>query len=223
MSDLGLGRLHAPDARDKTYRMMSFLPTVPPAKTFRYYKLGPILDQGSTGTCVGHAWRSFLSSAPIMTTGGPEPFDIYRGAIAIDEFADNDNDGIAMQMGTSVRAGAKILQSAGYIQNYVWATTIDDMANWILSDKGTIVMGTAWYDGMFTPDNLGFVKISGSVIGGHAYLCIGYSRPKASFKFVNSWGSNWGQKGTFYMSSETVERLLKENGEACTAIEKKVI
>jgi hypothetical protein len=33
-----------------------------------------------------------------------------------------------------------------------------------------VVVGTSWLDEMFRPNRLGFLNVSGPVVGGHAYL-----------------------------------------------------
>ena len=37
------------------------------------------------------------------------------------------------------------------------------------------------------------------LLGGHAVICIGYDDTKQVFIMLNSWGSNWGDKGFFYI------------------------
>lgn len=39
-------------------------------------------------------------------------------------------------------------------------------------------------------------------IGGHAVLLVGYDKEKGLYKFVNSWGEGWGDKGFFYLTKE---------------------
>jgi C1A family cysteine protease len=36
-------------------------------------------------------------------------------------------------------------------------------------------------------------------LGGHAVLCVGYDDNKKYFKVLNSWGSDWGDYGYFYL------------------------
>ncbi len=170
--------------------------------------------------CVGHAWRQWISSALMMTKTGPDAFTIYHEAQKVDEWPGEEPD----YEGTSVRGGAKYLQAVGHLKEYRWAQTIDDVRVWLLSGKGTVVMGTTWYEGMFSPDpKTGLVKPTGRVAGGHAYLCIGYSEPKGAFRYINSWGRSWGQDGRFWMDGEDAERLLvNEDGEACIGTEKKI-
>ena len=71
----GFGRRYAPDDRDRNFLMRRMLAdarslTLPPRKTWSISSTA--LNQGNTGTCVGHAWRNFLRCAPIRTErGGP--------------------------------------------------------------------------------------------------------------------------------------------------------
>lgn len=42
-------------------------------------------------------------------------------------------------------------------------------------------------------------KSGEELYGGHAVMAVGYDDVKNAFKIRNSWGSNWGQKGHFWM------------------------
>src|SRR5687767_2660999 len=92
----GFGRRFDPDDRDRNFLMRRMLPdarrlTLPARKSWRIN--GRALDQGNTGTCVGHAWRNFLRCAPIRTErGGPSPFDIYRSAVVKDTWSGNNDE-----------------------------------------------------------------------------------------------------------------------------------
>lgn len=215
----GLGRLVAPDARDLNYPMRTLLAQEPlPAAQKKRYRIGPILDQGQTPHCVGFSWREWLYAAPIMTRTGPDADALYLEAQKYDEWAGTPHDG------SSVRGGAKALDNLGHILEYRWATGLDDVVNWLLSGRGTIVCGTNWYTSMFDPDPQGIVSIApnATIAGGHAYHSIGADRPKAMLEFQQSWGVSFGKKGHFFMTFETFDRLLKEQGEATSAVEKRV-
>ena len=92
----GFGRRYAPDDRDRNFLMRRMLAdarslTLPPRKTWSIGSTA--LNQGNTGTCVGHAWRNFLRCAPIRTErGGPSAFDVYRSAVLKDPWRDNDDE-----------------------------------------------------------------------------------------------------------------------------------
>jgi|SRR5690349_22174584 len=195
--------------------MRSFLPKRIPTGT-RYYRMGPVLDQGSTPMCVGYGWRQWLSSAVLMTKDGPSAPVIYREAQKLDEWPGEDYDG------TSVRGGVKALQERGHVASYVWAFDAATARDWILAGKGTVVFGTDWYEGMFDPDAKHFLNLSGGVAGGHCYLVCGYSSERKAFRIVNSWGAGWGDKGRAWIRFDDADRLIKAAGEACTAVEQKV-
>lgn len=44
----------------------------------------------------------------------------------------------------------------------------------------------------------------GSYLGGHAVMAVGYSNINKKFKIMNSWGSDWGDKGYFYLPYEYI-------------------
>lgn len=213
----GLGRLVAHDPRDGKYTMSLALPSkkffnLP--RFWRYWKSGTILDQGETPQCVGYSWRQWLSSAPIMTKSGPSALSIYSEAQRLDEWPGEDYDG------TSVRGGAKALDTRGHIKTYLWASTPDELESWVLNN-GPVIVGTNWYNDMFYPnEKTGMVNPTGFLAGGHAYVIIGYNKLLKRYRCVNSWGQNWGQNGRFSISKAHMELLIfGEEGEACAAVE----
>lgn len=212
----GLGRRFFKDERDANYPLRALTPARV-ARISRFYATGPVLDQGDTPRCVAFAWKQWLDSSPIhdSVTMPPDPDTIYQRAQQLDEWPGESYDG------TSVRAGAKVMEEAKRIGAYHWSTTPEDVRDYIVSTS-TVVFGTDWYEGMFDHSADGFVKPSGAIAGGHAYLCIGYSQARGAFRFVNSWGASWGQHGRFWMSGESVQQLLSQDGEACAGVEVKL-
>jgi hypothetical protein len=215
----GLGRIAALDSRDRAYLLRAALPTVTRRNRSWPFFAQP-LDQGPTGTCVEHGWRHWGLCAPVISVRQlrllPQ-YSLYREMILVDEFTDNDND-TELQLGTSVRAGAKIMQKHGFLSVYGWAFDIGTAIDWLCS-QGPLVFGTRWTTGMFTPSAEGFVTDTGTEAGGHCYAAIGWSEKRGAMRFMNSWGGSWGQKGRFWMTGETVTRLLAADGECCTALE----
>jgi hypothetical protein len=187
------------------------------------------LNQGETGTCVGHAWRNFLRSAPMRTeASGPSAFDLYRKAVALDEFRENDDevdleDGDrGLDFGTTVRAGAKAVTDFGRLKSFLWAFQLQPAVEWVLT-KGPVVLGTDWWSS-FEPDNEGIVQIKpgARLEGGHAYLWRGVDTKRALARCTNSWGDGWGESGDFYIPFRDLERLIANDGEVCTAVEQRV-
>lgn len=142
------------------------------------------------------------------------PLELYQAAQEVDDFPGHD------YAGTTVRAGAKILQERGLISNYWWAWDVDTIVNALLT-VGPVVVGTRWYQSMYQPDKQGVLKVEGQPIGGHAYLLNGVSKTSRRVRLKNSWGIEWGQKGMAWLSFDDLGRLLAENGEACLAAEVK--
>lgn len=218
----GLGRRPAPDPRDANYPLRAMLETPasePALRSRRYWQSGPVLDQGQTPQCVGFAWRNWLNCAPIMDrpASGPAPDVLYREAQDVDEWPGNAYDG------TSVRAGAKAMQAHGYLTSYVWSTSAEEVATFVLT-RGPVVLGTEWRRGMFQPGPDGVVRVTAAdpVVGGHAYLVLGYARTRGLFRCFNSWGLGWGQRGRFWLSGEDLQGLLTRDGEACAGLEQRV-
>lgn len=215
MPDYGLGRLPVVDPRDREHGMARLLARRRAVKPWRYWTPGPVLDQGSEPQCVGFAWRQWLYTSPTRTKDGPSAPEIYRNAQRVDEWPGEDYGG------TSVRAGAKIMESSGRLVEYVWATGVGELRDWLLT-RGPVVLGTNWHQLMFETNEVGFVIPAGHVVGGHAYLAIGYSDRLDAYRCINSWGSGWGQGGRFWVGAADMDNLLRADGEACAAIERKL-
>src|SRR6185437_870347 len=67
-----------------------------------------------------------------------------------------------------------------------------------------IVFGIEVYDSFQTPtsDSTGVIAMPGpndNVEGGHAIVIVGYDDNKQLFKFRNSWGAGWGDRGYGYL------------------------
>lgn len=215
----GLGRIVAPDIRDEPYRLraLGLVGAEPrPRRTKVWPMFAKWIDQGQTGTCVGHGWRSLLTGTPRPRRDPlPTPFQIYDAAIAIDEWASNDND-TARQFGTSVRAGARVLQALGLLTSYGWADDVDTAVDW-LCWHGPMVGGFNWYSSFYERDKSGFLSIApgARVAGGHCFLIQGWDERRGAAVCLNSWATY----GRFLLSGETFERLLREDGECATPVE----
>jgi hypothetical protein len=194
----------------------------------RYYAPGAVLDQGPTGTCVAHGWASWSYGAPLMMRPDrfPKPFDLYRECVMADEWEDNDIDATqpdaGCQSGTSVRAGAKVLQRRGHVKSYLWARSVEDVRAWHLAGFGGVVLGINWTDSMFDTDRNGFITYRGPVIGGHCIRTTGWSDDREAVRIQNSWGTGWGDHGRAWIRAADLARLIQDDGEACAAIEQAV-
>lgn len=225
MSGPAYGRIPVYDPRDEEHLMRTLMPRAVALRSVAWkMRYGP-LDQGQTGTCVGHGCKHKLMLGPMEQTGPKTPptaFGIYDASIIIDEFPENDHDA-ARQMGTSVRAGAKVLQSLGYIQEYSWSRTVDDALAWMCT-RGPVVIGVNWYYSMEEPDAEGIIRIDANsqVAGGHCVALSRYDHVRGLVGGPNSWGRSWGVGGWFWLPCSDLARLLTEDGEVCAADEIRV-
>jgi hypothetical protein len=204
------GRLVSKDARDKRFRISRMRAKAPRGR--RVWKSSWAGDQAATPQCVGFAWSHWLNSQPIKQF--IQPSGIYQYAQHVDQWDGTDYDG------TSVRAGAKVLQDLGFIESYRWGWTQEDVSQAILT-LGPVVIGSNWYTDMMVPDQNGFLHPSGNIVGGHAYLLYGVDTVKKLYFLKNSWGVDWGKNGTALLAFGDLQNLLYRDGEACIGIERK--
>ena len=82
------------------------------------------------------------------------------------------------------------------------------------SSTGPVVAGITVYESYAQPDVsksgvLPLPKPKETVLGGHAISIVGYDDSKKQFKFLNSWGAAWGEKGFGYVSYD----YMKDNSD----------
>jgi hypothetical protein len=200
---------------DPMSRAFAFTPrhaTTVVTKTWRRY--GAVLDQGNLGSCTGNAMVHALNSKPLHVKGTtvwkqPTAVMIYSAGTALDEFSGSYPP---EDTGSSANGVCKAAINMGLITGYRWAFGFDHALETLMS--GPVMIGTNWYDGMFYPNDRGFVSPSGQVAGGHEYLLVGVNTERKHLIFQNSWSDLWGVKGRFYMSYDSLKRLLAEQGDA---------
>jgi len=189
-------------------------PPPPPSGGKLWTTNSPLLDQGNFGTCVGNGWAHWGNFEPVQ--------DIYREedarAIYYDATCFDGDCDSTYQNGASVRSGAKAMQKRGRLSAYARPETFEALKTWVQSD-GTATIGADWHRDMFSPDDKGFVTPTGVIDGGHCFLAIGYVPAIDVWAFANSWGTQWGDNGCFYMRGPDFEKLLSQGGDAWCALE----
>jgi hypothetical protein len=237
---LPLGRIAIPDPQDAKYPLRAITRSAGslPTKAI-YHPIGPVLDQSTwlcpwlpqrhsqcaeQGFCTGATAHQGLRAGPFMVKNPPDPLTIYHEGQLRDEWPasgvptpTDPYPDASEYAGGSVRGVMKYIQELGFIGAYHWAQTAEDIAAFM--PQGCVWLGTNWYYDMFRPNaKTGFASVSGRVSGGHAYLCIGYNPRSGAFRCVSSWGSDWAQRGRFWLAGEDVARLMREDGEACAGV-----
>lgn len=195
-----LDRTRHVDLRSLNYPVLT--PKDYKPRSYTWSSGGVVLDQGAQGACVGFGWAHELAArpAPVKGVDANVALQIYRDAQKIDEWAGEEYEG------TSVLAGAKTAQSKGYITEYRWCLSIEDLVV-ALGYHGPVVIGVDWYTGMFSAGTNGFIKPTGRIEGGHCVMLnlvrlvklvdgtIDYLNSFVGG--VNSWGGDWGINGRF--------------------------
>jgi hypothetical protein len=216
------GRLPAVDERDKGYRAR----TKPTDLRRKMWTASPILNQGNTSQCVIYSGDGWLGASPIRNKGfgtAERRHVVYKEVQRLDEWPGENYEG------TSVRAILKWMQQQGYVTNYGWADTVDQMANHILN-YSPMMIGIDWTEEMDFPDKYGYIWTRGRVIGGHALYVPGVDldrknpdNTRGAFRKCNSWGRGWAQNGRCWITFGEMGKLLKGlegwPGEAATATE----
>jgi hypothetical protein len=210
------GRRFAPDKRDKKFPLRGMLPKASERTSRSWTDNLWRGNQGNTPRCVGFGCVHWLHAAPIVPKGkkvpAVTPAKVYSLAQKLDEWPGEDYDG------TSVRGGIKALQQLGYVQSYYWAATVEDSVRCVI-DQGPLIIGINWYEGMCDPKADGLCYPTGECVGGHCVCVTGASRLTKQLRFLQSWNPSWGDHGHGYLSFDDFGQLLKEDGEACLAIE----
>lgn len=180
----------------------------------KVWKAGPATDQGDTPHCVGFSGENWQLASPTMDPIGSviEGHSLY----ALCKQIDGDN-----QDGSTTNSLLKALRARGMIHSWHWAENVQAAKLW-LERRGTLFLGSYWYEGMMKPDVNGIVTVSGAAVGGHETLVLGWTiMPGHDDMFLirNSWGESWGIKGMCWISETDLAFLLAHDGEAAGAVE----
>lgn len=199
------GAKKSKDSGDK----QKILRSIPTTHETRLWK--PQFDLGwqSDYSCVGHAWASFLACRPTRIKVDPE--GLYLIA--------KQNDGWkgTNYKGTTIEAGAKVLQMLGILEEYRWGNKLKAICSHLL-EVGPIVAAINWYEQMDDVGDNGIMAIEGKFMEYHAVLVCGCDTKRKRLTIKNSWGSLWGKGGYGYLSFKDTEKMIEDGCEFCAGI-----
>lgn len=217
--DVRLDRIAQFDERSRDYRIRDLVQDQPLVS--KTWSLSKYLNQGQEGACVGFGYSHELAAQPDVVKGvtNQTAKGLYWQAQKLDDWPGGSYPGNTDEYyeGTSVLAGAKAATANGYYAGYTWAFSEEDVAL-AIANIGPVVIGINWYDGMFNPDENGFLNPTGNLAGGHCTLLKGVNAEEDYYVLHNSWGKSWGDKGTAKLSRDSLVSLLKQDGEACLPV-----
>jgi hypothetical protein len=225
MSDRTFNWIPRFDERSRNFPVREVIRPVPLRN--KLWRVGPILDQGQEGACVGFGWAAEAFATPTAVrldrVKAAVPRDdqafaqfTYQTAKKLDEYPGENYDG------SSVLAGAKAMQQFGLLKEYRWAFSIQDVIDSIIT-KGPVVLGINWYDGMYEAPS-GKLNVSGPLAGGHCIAAVGFTVASERFDgastitLQNSWGPDWGAHGLAEIQTSQLANLLRQDGEACVPV-----
>lgn len=179
----------------------------------------PILDQGQVGSCTGNAGVGALGTDPLFTgvhaLPGRAAYSLDEdGAVALysdAELIDGDGPYPPRDNGSSGLSIAKALLAAGMIPGYQHTFSLQDAL--LALTETPILIGSEWYDSMFTPDSDGRVRLGGKLVGGHEYVARQLDVATERVWCDNSWGLSFGQAGRFYLTFTDLGVLLDRQGD----------
>jgi hypothetical protein len=206
-----LGRQPSPiDIRD--YKLGTFLPAKYDTSGEKSWEfLSNPLNQKTTNHCVGFAMANWGINLPVQDNFTDDSgHTFYYKCKELDEDPTGEN-------GTNIRSAAKVLKQEGLISTYAFASSVDEISYWLLN-KGPVIAGTNWYEGMFSPDENNIIHPTGNIVGGHGYL-INEKTKDDFYGIQNSWDNEWGIKGKAYISIKDFSTLFKNGGEAIASVE----
>ena len=214
VADRRLDALPQFDQRSKLYKASEKVDDG--AKRIKSWKTPTPLDQGQEGACVGMGITHFLMSEPGERQERDESFarkEIYVPAQIEDEFGETPPE-----EGTSLLAGLKIAKNKGFISEYRWTFSVEELQI-VLGNTSGVILALPWYTGMLRTDAAAWIRPNGSMEGRHCIYAYAV-QPDQWIEVLNSWGPDWGAQGRARISIEDLDRLLHEQGEAAVPVKR---
>ena len=183
-----------------------------------HQRLIPILNQGDLASCCGNAGIGNINTCPFTLNSNVYTPD-ENGAVKLYSDAEKIDGGVGYppeDMGTSGLSIAKALKNAGLISSYYHCYTLNDTLKALT--QYPCLVGISWFSDMFNPDPDGRVHPTGNLVGGHEVEAFQIDTENGRIWCANSWGSDWGVNGTFYLTWADFYKLLSQQGDTIVLI-----
>jgi len=214
------------DSRDYAYIPKAAVPSK--ASLDLRSTLPGILDQGNVGTCVSNAFAftilamtnkkvvmSRLMHYAVTRCISGMKLSIDSGLYIRDAAKSIASNGVSLEKNWiydttkfSVFPSCTAFKSANLFKTYTYTFVNQDLVslqNCLNDKKVPIIFGFVVYTSFMTQAvaSTGVVPMpdikTETLQGGHCTCIVGYDDTKKVFICANSWGTNWGDKGYFYM------------------------
>jgi hypothetical protein len=228
------------DPRDLLWRRLFKVPRILPERVDLRDRAGPVRNQLNEGSCVGFAamalknwWEKAQKDYP-GKQGGISPRCCYNGAKWIGGYLSQEGaylrDALKFlkKYGTCTEAEWPYVPVADRtvspldrvkpeqlepwkIVSYVRLGSVDEVLH-ALASESPVFIGTPWFRNWLNVGRDGKLPpADGKVVGGHATLLLGYDMKEHRFIGQNSWGTQWGDRGFYYMLMSDVEGYFAES------------
>jgi|LauGreSuBDMM15SN_2_FD.fasta_scaffold02973_5 C1A family cysteine protease len=186
----------------------------------------PIFDQGSLGSCVANAFIQCINIMTKKTVMGSRLYLYFNGR-AVAKYPLELDDGLSVRDGCksiakyglcdeniwpynvslfadlpSLQAYQKSLLFKSFVYSFV-NQDINSIKNCLNTTKNPIIFGINIYSSFLSVGSNGIIPLPNvkteTVEGGHCMIMIGYDDSNQWVICVNSWGTEWGNKGICYL------------------------
>lgn len=189
--------------------------------------VSPVKNQGSCGSCWAFATAAGLESQAMISTGGL-PIDLSEQTLVSCSGAGSCTSGsigvasnFLRDVGIPVESCFKYTASNNVCTNaclnwqdaayritgwHVASTktvTVDDMKNALYS-YGPFIATMLVYNDFASYRSGVYSYTTGSYLGAHAVLVVGFDDEQRALIVKNSWGSGWGEAGYFMISYDEI-------------------